>query len=165
MKTKTYVVWFLALGAGVPSALFVFLVGYAALAKYGWITSDTAKRVAASIKAEQEPPEASGPELEKAEDKVSISATCRNVGAAIWDVTLKNNSRTTSFRNIRYRSIYEAESGTRLRTNRGAFMIVLRPGETRKISNFNDGILPQQSMRCGMVVYGSAAGAEAASAE
>lgn len=95
------------------------------------------------------------PVKEKVTDKVSISATCRGRGVAIWDVTLKNNSKTTTFTNIMYRSMYQAQSGARLRTNRGTFFVSLAPGQTHRIRDFNDGLMPQQSERCGMAVFAS----------
>lgn len=141
MKTKTYVVGFLALCVGVPSALVVFLVGYAALAKYGFITSDTAKRLAASIKADQEPP--------TWQEDLHVNASCVTGGpAATWVVNVRNSSKTESYRDLSYRTEYYAESGTSVGRGGGKFLIVLRPGEDRRLPEVSDGFMPPQARSC-----------------
>lgn len=91
---------------------------------------------------------------------ISIQASCKKGGfgtVALWSVRLKNNSKTTTYQNILYRTMYESESGTRLRTNRAQFQIVLKPGETRTLADFNDGLIPQQVTSCGMTIFGAQA--------
>jgi len=88
-------------------------------------------------------------------ESIEIDASCHGGGfgaVAIWEITLKNKNKRVAYQNIIYRSMYEGESGARLRTNRGAFTIVLQPEETRQINNFNDGLLPQQTTRCSMAI-------------
>jgi hypothetical protein len=91
---------------------------------------------------------------------ISIQASCKKGGfgaVALWNVRLKNNSKTTTYQNILYRTMYESESGSRLRTNRAQFQIVLKPGETRTLTDFNDGLIPQQVTSCGMTIFGAQA--------
>lgn len=91
---------------------------------------------------------------------IEAQASCKKGGfgaVAVWDVRLKNNSKTTTYQNILYRTMYESESGTRLRTNRAQFQIVLKPGETRRLVDFNDGLIPQQVAKCGLAIIGAQA--------
>lgn len=91
---------------------------------------------------------------------IEAQASCKKGGfgaVAVWDVRLKNKSKTATYQNILYRTMYESESGTRLRTNRAQFQIVLKPGEVRRLTDFNDGLIPQQVARCGLTIIGGQA--------
>lgn len=88
-----------------------------------------------------------------------VRSTCEKGGfggVAIWNITLTNTSKTFTYRDLMYRTMYEGESGARLHTKRGVLTIVIRPGETKRISKYNDGFISQQVARCGFVLYGAA---------
>lgn len=96
----------------------------------------------------------SGPSPNAQRD-VMITATCRKVfGQAIWSISLENTGKS-SYRDLLYRTNYEAQSGTRLKTNRGELNVRLAPGEKLTMDDFNDGPIPQQTTACAMVVFGS----------
>lgn len=128
------------------------------LAAIGWITTavTTPHVPVATVPGAPAPPTTLDASDAAARD-VTISAACKKGGfgtIALWSVRLKNTSKKTTYANLLYRAMYETESGNRLRTSRGQFGIVLKPGETRSLSDFNDGLISQQVTKCGMVLYG-----------
>jgi len=68
------------------------------------------------------------------------------------DFTVKNMSTTVSYRDIHYRTRYAGESGTELHRNRGVLAIVLKPHETRRFRDVNDGLIPAQSATCAIAI-------------
>jgi zinc ribbon protein len=119
------------------------------------------------FKTPASPPAATGPTTpttlsanDSAVRDVTISASCKKGGfgaVALWDIRLKNTSKKTTYANLLYRANYQTESGTNVRTSRGQFGVVLKPGETRRLTDFNDGLISQQVSACGMVLFGGEA--------
>lgn len=97
---------------------------------------------------------------EAASRDVKVEARCALGGfgnVALWRVTLRNTSKTITYKDIHYRSSYVSESGNTLATHEGIFQIVLKPGQSRGYEEFNDGLIPSQVKRCGMDIYGGTA--------
>lgn len=73
---------------------------------------------------------------------------------ALWNISLKNKSAFTTWKDLQYETEYTGESGKRLRKNQGELNIVLKPGQTRRMAEHNDGLIPQGAVRAGIVLIG-----------
>ena len=83
------------------------------------------QRTAAAKSPSSAPAATPTPQADAARD-IEIDGKCMKGGfgsVATWTITLKNKSKTETYRDIRYRTMYGSESGNRLKTNRGAFQI------------------------------------------
>lgn len=148
MKTKAVVIALVAVCVGVASAVVVLGVGYAALAKYGWIHTERAVALRKAIQAEQAP----------WEQDLHINASCSTGGSAgVWVVNVRNSSKTHAYRDLSYRTEYYAESGTSVARGSGELLIVVRPGEDRRVGEVNDGFVPAQARTCRMKIVGATA--------
>lgn len=73
---------------------------------------------------------------------------------ALWTISLKNKSTTTTWRDLQYETEYSGETEKALRKNRGELNIVLKPGQSRRITDHNDGLIPQGATRASIVLIG-----------
>lgn len=73
---------------------------------------------------------------------------------AQWNITLQNKSKFTTWKDLQYETSYAGESGKELATHRGELNIVLKPGETRRVSEHNDGFIPQGAVRANIDLTG-----------
>lgn len=141
-------------GFGLLGLLVLGLCGY----QFSKVREETERRAAA-------PPAVTRPAAPKMADlierDIAFKAACVKGGfgtVAMWNLRLTNNSKTTTYKNFSYRTMYDSDSGVRLKTNRGQLLFVLRPGETKTLAEFKDGFIPQQVTRCGMVLYNAQVG-------
>jgi hypothetical protein len=91
-----------------------------------------------------------------ADRDLDVNASCVKGGfgnVALWNLRITNKSKRITYHDLEYRTTYEGESGAQLASRRGTLTVVLKPGQTRRISDFNDGLISQQVRRCGFVVY------------
>ena len=104
-------------------------------------------------------PEAGGLRTDLAKD-LDYTSRCSSGGfgaVALWDLKITNKSSKWSFADLSYRTNYYSESGAELREHRGTLAIVLKPKEVRRIKEFNDGLLPQQTTKCSFTIYAATA--------
>jgi hypothetical protein len=73
---------------------------------------------------------------------------------ASWDVTLRNTSQVTTWRDLQYETEYTGESGKVLGNHHGEFNIVLKPGQSRHIADHNDGFIQQNAVRASLELVG-----------
>jgi hypothetical protein len=73
---------------------------------------------------------------------------------ALWNVTLKNDSRLVTYADIEYIAVYSAASGTVLHTRPGKILDTLKPGETRSF-DINDGFINHQAKRASLTITGA----------
>lgn len=60
---------------------------------------------------------------------------------AMFTVILKNKSKVTTWHDLQYHTSYVAESGKVLTEHNGEFNIILKPGQSRELSDVNDGFI------------------------
>jgi hypothetical protein len=86
-----------------------------------------------------------------------VKSHCRKGGfghIGLWDVTLRNKSKTATWADLKYRTFYYAASGTLVQSERHTLYEMLRPGETKRFREINDGFINSQAQSCSFIVNG-----------
>jgi hypothetical protein len=73
---------------------------------------------------------------------------------AVWTVTLKNTNPVMRYSDIRYRTTYQAASGTGVGEGSGQILDIIGPGQTRTFE-INDGFIHSQSRRASFAIVGA----------
>ena len=71
-------------------------------------------------------------------------------------MTLHNKSSKITYADIQFRTSYSAPSGTRVSSGKGTLYEVLKPGETKKFPEINDGFINSQAKEASITIVDAA---------